>query len=473
MANSRTKKAKVTQTEKTKTDTRLQGRGLFIARIIWIVIALFDLGTLVIGVPAMAMQVRMPCLDPTLASCNNYQLVPAQIAAAQFLHISLDTFAVYTVTCDVLITLLFLITGALIFWHKSNDRMGLFVSIFLITFGCLGVDLVHESALSGFSSTPGLASLVYNAISIFGFPMSVLIWPALGVFFCTFPDGRFVPRWSWILPGLFVIQFGFYILPAPWNLQSWPQSLQILEELLIYGSTISTQIYRYFFVASPVQRQQIKWLTLGFGLVVLIVLPAPEYLQVLELNDPHSLIQLSNPLVTMVSYLPIPLSIGIGLLRYRLWDIDHVINRTLVYGSLTVLLALLYFGLIVALQSLFQGMFNQNNAVTIVISTLVIAAIFQPLRRRIQAIIDRRFYRRKYDAAKIVTAFSSTLRQEVDLDTLREHLIAVVQETMQPSHVSLWLRKPEQDKTSTAWEAKHLSHEPMMPSINQQQDSIP
>ncbi len=232
MANLRTKKAKVTQTEKTKTDTRLRGRGLFIARTFWIVIALFDLGTLVIGVPAMAMQVRMPCLDPTLASCNNYQLVPAQIAAAQFLHISLDTFAAYTITCDVLITLLFLITGALIFWHKSNDRMGLFVSIFLITFGCLGVDLVHESALSSFSSTPGLASLVYNAIIIFGFPMSVLIWPALGIFFCTFPDGRFVPRWSWIFPGLFVIQFGFYILPAPWNFQSWPLFLQTLEELL-------------------------------------------------------------------------------------------------------------------------------------------------------------------------------------------------------------------------------------------------
>ncbi len=170
----------------------------------------------------------------------------------------------------------------------------------------------------------------------------------------------------------------------------------------------------------------------------------------------------------------IPLSIGFSILRYRLYDIDLLINRTLVYGSLTALLALLYFGLIVALQSLFQGMFQQNNAIAIVVSTLVIAALFQPLRYRIQSIIDRRFYRRKYDAAKTVAAFSATLRNEVDLTQLSEHLIAVVQETMQPSHVSLWLRKPEKITNSTTWEANRLgaSPEPILPSTTQQKESI-
>jgi len=142
----------------------------------------------------------------------------------------------------------------------------------------------------------------------------------------------------------------------------------------------------------------------------------------------------------------IPISIGIAMLRYRLWDIDILINRTLVYGSLTALLALLYFGLIFALQSLFQEMFKQNNTVAIVVSTLVIAALFQPLRHRIQRFIDRRFYRSKYDAVKIVEAFSATLRNEVDLNKLSEQLITVVQETMQPAHVSLWLRKSGQER---------------------------
>ena len=119
--------------------------------------------------------------------------------------------------------------------------------------------------------------------------------------------------------------------------------------------------------------------------------------------------------------------------------IDVIINRTLVYGSLTALLVLLYVGLIVALQSLFQGVFKQSNDVAIVVSTLVIAALVQPLRHRIQRIIDRRFYRRKYDAARTLAQFSASLRNEVDLQQLKESLVAVVEETMQPAHVSLWM----------------------------------
>jgi hypothetical protein len=132
-------------------------------------------------------------------------------------------------------------------------------------------------------------------------------------------------------------------------------------------------------------------------------------------------------------------------LRSRLWDIDILINKALVYGSLTALLALLYFGLVIGLGSLvrlFTGQVSQSPVV-IVASTLAIAALFQPLRHRLQRFIDRRFYRSKYDAAKTLEAFSATLRNEVDLSQLREELVAVVQETMQPAHVSLWLRSPQ------------------------------
>jgi len=147
--------------------------------------------------------------------------------------------------------------------------------------------------------------------------------------------------------------------------------------------------------------------------------------------------------------------------RYRLWDIDAIINRTLVYGSLTVLLVGLYIGLILALQALVRavtGSLSQQPPV-LVGSTLVIAALFQPLRRLLQTIIDRRFYRRKYDAAKVMAAFGATLRTEVDVDTLREQLLAIVQETMQPAHVSLWIRPAQQGgKHETAWTGNSPPH---------------
>ena len=135
------------------------------------------------------------------------------------------------------------------------------------------------------------------------------------------------------------------------------------------------------------------------------------------------------------------------MLRSRLWEIDVIINRALVYGAFTLLLALIYVGLIIGLQALFRGFIGQNNSVAIVLSTLAIVALFQPLRDGIQRIIDRRFYRSKYDAAKTLAAFSATLRNEVDLEQLSEQLLTVVQETMQPAHISLWIRQPERTNT--------------------------
>ena len=166
----------------------------------------------------------------------------------------------------------------------------------------------------------------------------------------------------------------------------------------------------------------------------------------------------------MLVLLLIPLSLAIALLRYRLWDVDLLINKTLVYGLLTGTLVALYAGCIVGLQALLRGLFHQTSAVAIVISTLVIAALVQPLRKGIQAIIDRRFYRRKYDAARTLAAFSATLRNEVDLTQLSKQLIAVVQETMQPAHISLWLRPPEPSRQQ---------HTRLLPRIEEEERHAP
>jgi hypothetical protein len=141
----------------------------------------------------------------------------------------------------------------------------------------------------------------------------------------------------------------------------------------------------------------------------------------------------------------LPLSIGLAILRYRLWDVDVLINRALVYSTLTATLGALYLGSVAGLTALLPTFSGQHSTVAIVIATLAVAALVQPLRRRIQRGIDRRFYRRKYDAAQALAAFSARLRDEVDLDAVTADLVAVVDQTVQPAHVALWLREPERE----------------------------
>jgi hypothetical protein len=145
-------------------------------------------------------------------------------------------------------------------------------------------------------------------------------------------------------------------------------------------------------------------------------------------------------LLDVTTFVALYVAVGIAILRHRLYDIDVIINRTLVYSALTATLVALYFGGIVVLQRLFEALAGEKSTLAVVASTLVIAALFNPLRRHIQSFIDRRFYRRKYDAIKTLEAFSSKLREETDLEALSDDLVGVVKETMQPPHTSLWLR---------------------------------
>jgi hypothetical protein len=193
------------------------------------------------------------------------------------------------------------------------------------------------------------------------------------------------------------------------------------------------------------ERQQMKWLTYATAtMFAMILLGMPLA------DSTNSTLLLIVDTLTSLVFAGIPVAVGIAVLKYRLYDIDVVINRTLVYGALTATLLAVYFGGVTLLQGVLRGLTGQESTFAVVASTLVIAAQFNPLRYRIQSFIDRRFYRRKYDAAKTLEAFSAKLRDETDLKALENELVAVVQETMQPAHVSLWLRPDTASKKDEA-----------------------
>jgi hypothetical protein len=204
-------------------------------------------------------------------------------------------------------------------------------------------------------------------------------------------------------------------------------------------------------------REQIKWIAFAaslLGLVLLVevisaLIVAPENFGTGG-SQPFWLKLLQDGVT--LSYAGIPVAVGFAILKYRLYDIDLLINRTLIYGSLTVSLAVVYFGGVTVTQAIFRALTGQEEQpqLAVVVSTLVIAALFNPLRRRIQSFIDRRFYRRKYDARKTLEAFSAKLRDETDLDALTGEVLGVVSETMQPAHVSLWLRPDTASKKDKA-----------------------
>jgi hypothetical protein len=236
-------------------------------------------------------------------------------------------------------------------------------------------------------------------------------------------------------PGRIVL--GLPAIRNPLGIDGLPNAyvpVQVLMLVLI-GVAVASLVVRRLY-ATGVVRQQTKWFTYASA-----VAASGAILQYI-ISEPLELVWLGEVAyaLVLIGLVCIPIAMGVAITRYRLYDIDIIINRTLVYGSLTAMLVALYFVGIVVLQRVFVLLTSEKSTLAVVASTLLIAALFNPLRRRIQSFIDRRFYRRKYDAAKTLQGFSAQLRDETDLDALSDDLVGVVRETMQPAHVSLWLR---------------------------------
>jgi hypothetical protein len=404
-------------------NTSLRERWLTLARVVWVAVALLTVGVFALSIPSEFARLQSPCTDTV--SCSWLLRLTAENARElRELGVSVNIFAAYLVSLEAAFTVAPIAVGAIIFWRRPDDRMTFLVSLVLLMYWA-GITFPYHLL-----ELPRLWEALSAVVALIGVA-------AILLFMYVFPDGHFVPRWARWLALVSIAVFAPSIL-FPYSLLSlWRHPLlNALVSAAVFGAIVLVQAYRYRRVSDATQRQQTKWVVLG------IVAAAVGYCMfpVLNLLQGGVLVSLLGYTAALLLLALLMLSIVVAVLRYRLYDIDLIINRTLVYGTLTALLVAVYVGSVVSLQAALRALTGQESQLAIVASTLLIAALFNPLRRRTQAFVDRRFYRSKYDAAKTLSAFNARLRDETDLDALNAELVGVVRETMQPAHVTLWLR---------------------------------
>jgi hypothetical protein len=394
--------------------TRISGPILVLARLAWVLIFLYTIGKLTLGTPLVYQELQEVCIE--LQKDCSQQLGPTTQDAVDITAagLSLEQFARLATGFEFIQAIVWIGVGVMIFALRSDDWMALLVSAMMVMF---------TSGGDGDAIARAYPTLAWPAQAGFNL-QNILLFLVIGLF----PSGRFVPRWlRWYWLGMILLS----LLPNEFDF------LWVVGWISFLTLGPYSQIYRYLKASNPIERTQTKWVVYGFAMFALALLLS-IFVQEINLLPDVFVSQFVFGLVALF----IPLGFGVSILRYRLWDIDVLIRRTLVYSALTISLGLVFFGSITLMQSLFSAVSGQRSAVATVISTLLIAALFNPLRHRIQEGIDRRFFRRKYNAERIVEAFGARLRNEVDLDDISSHLLEAVAETLQPEHASLWMRPP-------------------------------
>jgi hypothetical protein len=410
---------------------------------IWVMVTsavLFQLVSVALSVPYRIAELETVCTTPT---CNALSLTQADVVALQDLGLSAKFYAMWQVMLEIIPLALTIAVIGILIW-KARDSWVAVAAVFAFVGLPVNITLPWLQSSESALATPYI--LVTRPLII-----------AIIILIAIFPDGKFNPKWSQkvlsvTIPLLFVLSY----LAADGVYQPFPFSQDILVVFfpVLLGHLVFVaclQVYRYRNVYNTQQRQQARWMVIGGFLMVLMVV---WWIAMFETNSrdnnivPHgrpflTLTMGAGVVMNLMSRLAAPFAITIAILRYRLWDIDIIIRRTLIYGAVTALLALVYFGGVALLQGLFGRITGERSALAVVISTLAIAALFNPLRRRVQRLVDRAFYRRKYDAQKTVNQFGEMMRDEVDIDNLRAALIDVVQDTMQPERASLWLNSDQ------------------------------
>ncbi len=382
---------------------RLRGRWHYAARIVWAALAVLTLGLFIAGLATEITHVRSIC--PT-ASCRTGALTPAMVRelhriglspagfaslrhALQTLGLSVSFYFGYLLALSVIFSAVYVTVAAILFWRRSDHVVALLASLALLTFGM--------------ATFPDTVQALGTANPTWWLPAATVAYlgsVAFGLFLYLFPDGSFIPPWMlWVAIAWAAWQVSHYLFAGSFLDEAvWPGVLSFIVWLAFFSTMIFAQTYRYRRVSTQEQQQQTKWVVYGVT-VALIGYYSLALLSIIFLPPPVSMtpsVVVATMILTTVSYgfmLLVPVSIGIAILRYRLFDIDRIIHRTLVYGALAGSLAIIYQGTLVVLESLFLSFTGQETLVANVVATVVIGALFEPLRRRLLRFVDRHVVR--------------------------------------------------------------------------------
>lgn len=414
-------------------------------RVVVVLIVLLHVGLFAGGLAPRFAELTQVC-DPIL--CEPLEPTEADMIALEGLGLSLTFYAVFHIAIEIALVLVSMLLIGLLFWRASH----LWIGIIAI----LGVT--------------GIATMVANVIYALGeiapelFPLFLFAYvistTGLTLTFYSFPDGRFYPKWTplplLILIPTYTVAFastGADFIETP--LSGVFPLLGISATALILNMILGfvTQLIRYRRYYDHQRRQQTRWLMTSIvGMILGVLIWGLLFESTLIPYGPARMLTsfIGMTILMLFSVGLIPYALTIAILRYRLWNIDLIIRRTLIYGVVTTLLGLIYLSGVALFQRLFSRIAGESSSLAVVISTLTIAALFNPLRNRVQGSVDRAFYRQKYDAKKTLDRFGAQARNEIDIDGLETALLYAVQETVQPESVGLWIRPSEKKKTRGA-----------------------
>jgi len=411
----------------TTAENRIPASWLPLMRAVWFGFALLLLGFYFVGLGPRYAELSAVCPG---GDCGPLIITAVEQPIIGSLGFSLQSYAFFEMAMEGFLVLIFAGLGFLVFRLRSDTWIGWLVSLAFLFIG-----------LVFFAEESRTLERLYPGLFVYVEMLSAVSVGLLILLFYLFPDGRFAPRW---LGRIGLVMLAVLVLdPLVIRTEARGASASLLIIIVfVLGVSLGiySQVYRFRRVSNATQRQQTKWVLLGFVGMFSGMLPWAIFAEIAPLEPGPARVLFNFSLLPQYVLIGLfPLSVVISIMRYRLWDIDLIIRRTLSYAALTGILAITYFGSVVVIQSIFLG--GADSPLVTVVSTLAIAALFNPLRLRIQDFIDRRFYRQKYNAEQTLSHFASAARDEVDLESLGVAILGVVDETMQPETVSLWLKR--------------------------------